>query len=482
MTTRRRLRLPQRRRALPARAARARRRRAAGRHARRQSRARRIWFERVADVAARLRHPGDHAGRPERAGRRRARSRARARLPLLASTTARCWSAPLLAIAARGALNMHGSLLPQVPRPRAGELGGAPRRDARPARRCTTWPRSPTPATSSRSRRCRSCPTTPRARCSTRSRVAAEIALDRALPALLAGTAPRVPQDLAHGRYFGGRKPEDGRIDWSQRRRRDPQPGARRRAALSRARSRTIGGHAGCASCARACSTGRGRGARRRRSYADDGACIARLRRRRHAARCSTLELDGAAVDRRRTFARDASARPTSRVATGIAADHAELAMKKVLILGVNGFIGHHLSKRILATTDWEVYGMDMQTDRITDLLGRAALPLLRRRHHDQQGVDRVPRQEVRRDPAAGGDRHAGHLRASEPLRVFELDFEANLPIVRACVQLQQAHRVPVDLRGLRHVPRRRVRPGELRTGAAARSTSRAGSTPAPSS
>jgi hypothetical protein len=27
---------------------------------------------------------------------------------------------------------------------------------------------------------------------------------------------------------------------------------------------------------------------------------------------------------------------------------------KKVLILGVNGFIGHHLSKRILETTDWQ--------------------------------------------------------------------------------------------------------------------------------
>src|SRR5437660_1336143 len=31
--------------------------------------------------------------------------------------------------------------------------------------------------------------------------------------------------------------------------------------------------------------------------------------------------------------------------------------MKRVLILGVNGFIGHHLHKRILANTDWDVYG-----------------------------------------------------------------------------------------------------------------------------
>jgi methionyl-tRNA formyltransferase len=46
--------------------------------------------------------------------------------------------------------------------------------------------------------------------------VAAEMTLDRTLPALLAGTAPRVPQDPAHGSYFGGRRPEDGIIDWNR--------------------------------------------------------------------------------------------------------------------------------------------------------------------------------------------------------------------------------------------------------------------------
>ena len=45
---------------------------------------------------------------------------------------------------------------------------------------------------------------------------AAELALDRVLPALLAGTAPHVPQDLSRGSYFGGRQPEDGRIDWTR--------------------------------------------------------------------------------------------------------------------------------------------------------------------------------------------------------------------------------------------------------------------------
>jgi methionyl-tRNA formyltransferase len=45
--------------------------------------------------------------------------------------------------------------------------------------------------------------------------VAAEITLHDALPGLLAGTAPHHAQDLAQGAYFGGRQPEDGRIDWS---------------------------------------------------------------------------------------------------------------------------------------------------------------------------------------------------------------------------------------------------------------------------
>lgn len=49
-----------------------------------------------------------------------------------------------------------------------------------------------------------------------KSTVAAEICLNRTLPKLLAGTAAHQPQDLSLGAYFGGRKAEDGRIDWQQ--------------------------------------------------------------------------------------------------------------------------------------------------------------------------------------------------------------------------------------------------------------------------
>jgi methionyl-tRNA formyltransferase len=56
------------------------------------------------------------------------------------------------------------------------------------------------------------------------------------LPALVAGTAPRRANDIARGSYFGGRTPEDGRIDWMRHAREihnlvravaPPYPGAR---------------------------------------------------------------------------------------------------------------------------------------------------------------------------------------------------------------------------------------------------------------
>ena len=45
---------------------------------------------------------------------------------------------------------------------------------------------------------------------------AAEQVLKRSLHSLVAGKAVLRPQDLSKGSYFGGRKPEDGRIDWSK--------------------------------------------------------------------------------------------------------------------------------------------------------------------------------------------------------------------------------------------------------------------------
>jgi methionyl-tRNA formyltransferase len=45
---------------------------------------------------------------------------------------------------------------------------------------------------------------------------ASRLVLGRQIDALRAGTAPREPQDESQASYFGGRKPEDGRIDWTK--------------------------------------------------------------------------------------------------------------------------------------------------------------------------------------------------------------------------------------------------------------------------
>lgn len=111
--------------------------------------------------------------------------------------------------------------------------------------------------------------------------------------------------------------------------------------------------------------------------------------------------------------------------------------MKKILILGVNGFIGHHLSNRIINTTDWEVYGMDMQTDRISDLLNHP-------RFHFFEGDITINREWIEYHvkkcdtvlPLVAIATPATYVK--EPLKVFELDFEANLPIVRACVKYKK--------------------------------------------
>jgi methionyl-tRNA formyltransferase len=38
--------------------------------------------------------------------------------------------------------------------------------------------------------------------------------LEELLPLIKKGIAPRVAQNLIEGSYFGGRRPEDGKIDW----------------------------------------------------------------------------------------------------------------------------------------------------------------------------------------------------------------------------------------------------------------------------
>jgi len=108
--------------------------------------------------------------------------------------------------------------------------------------------------------------------------------------------------------------------------------------------------------------------------------------------------------------------------------------MKRICILGVNGFIGHHLSQRLLADTDHEVFGMDMSSERVTDLMEN-------KRFHFFEGDITINREWIEYHirkcdvilPLVAIATPATYVR--EPLKVFELDFEANLPIVRSAVK-----------------------------------------------
>lgn len=106
----------------------------------------------------------------------------------------------------------------------------------------------------------------------------------------------------------------------------------------------------------------------------------------------------------------------------------------KVLILGVNGFIGSSLTERILKDTTWEVYGMDMSTDKLDTCLHDP-------RFHFVEGDITINKEWVAYHvkkcdvvlPLVAIANPALYVKA--PLRVFELDFEANLEIVRQCVR-----------------------------------------------
>src|SRR5258705_1096495 len=109
----------------------------------------------------------------------------------------------------------------------------------------------------------------------------------------------------------------------------------------------------------------------------------------------------------------------------------------KVLILGVNGFIGHHLSARILKDTDWSVFGMDMNSDRIEPLLADKRMKFF-------EGDITINKEWIEYHvkkcdvvlPLVAIATPATYVQ--DPLRVFELDFEANLDIVRKCVRYKK--------------------------------------------
>src|SRR5487761_1925951 len=173
-----------------------------------------IWFDSVEKLA--LKH-GLPVIAPEDANDAAVIEQVRALRPdFLFSFYYRNMLAPeLLALPQRGAYNMHGSLLPQY-------------RGRVPVNWAVIMGESETGATLHQmvakpdaggivdQQAVPIGPEDTAAEVFGKVTAAAEQVLARALPGLIAGTARIRPQDLSQGRYYGGRKPEDGRIDWAK--------------------------------------------------------------------------------------------------------------------------------------------------------------------------------------------------------------------------------------------------------------------------
>ena len=257
---------------------------------------------------------------------------------------------------------------------------------------------------------------------------AAKVMLKRTLPLLAAGKAPRKPQNDAEATTFGGRKPADGEIDWNK--------SAREVRNLVRAVTRPYPGAF---------------------SFLGDRKCffwsVKVVANAANAAPGTVISADPLVI----ACGKDAIEVEFAEFENGVYQTGAQLAKesrvvtnmrwnidprrlraagrkKSVLILGVNGFIGSHLSERLLDSGKYEVYGLDLRSNYIDHLLNRPGFNF-------REGDISIHREWIEYHirkcdivlPLVAIATPIEYTR--NPLRVFELDFEENLRIVRYCVK-----------------------------------------------
>lgn len=106
----------------------------------------------------------------------------------------------------------------------------------------------------------------------------------------------------------------------------------------------------------------------------------------------------------------------------------------RVLILGVNGFIGNHLTERLLQNDKYEVHGMDIGSEAITRFMSNPRFYFVEGdiSIHSEWIEYHIKKCDVIL-PLVAIATPIEYTR--NPLRVFELDFEENLKIVRYCVK-----------------------------------------------
>ncbi len=253
--------------------------------------------------------------------------------------------------------------------------------------------------------------------------------LATSLPGILRGEITQREQDESQASYVGRRTPEDGRIDWSQPAYRlhnlvravtDPWPGAF--------------------------------------SFVGSGRFIVWQSAIRHdfpAAKPGTvlsvnplivacgdgaLEIVTGQGDSGVYMQGRQLAQTLGLVSGAILHNQPVSAMKRltrVLILGVNGFIGNHLTERLLQDDNFEIYGLDIGSDAISRFVGHP-------RFHFVEGDISIHSEWIEYHikkcdvvlPLVAIATPIEYTR--NPLRVFELDFEENLKIIRDCVKYQK--------------------------------------------
>ena len=258
---------------------------------------------------------------------------------------------------------------------------------------------------------------------------AGEGMLDAVLPLIRRGRAPRFPQNHERASYYPRRRMLDGEIDWSQ-----PAESIRN---LIRATTRPYPGafthHAGRKLIVwDAVVTRPAKVAQRAGEIVATSPLEVATGRGLLELRYVQLEGDiyraGADLAQQRKLVAGLRLEE-SRTSAALRA-----RKSRVLILGVNGFIGNALSERLLESGRYEVHGMDLNDEAIERFQGV-------RDFHFHEGDIAIHREWIEYHVkkcdvvvplvAIATPREY----TQNPLRVFELDFEENLRVVRYCVK-----------------------------------------------
>ncbi|MDD3117419.1 MAG: bifunctional UDP-4-amino-4-deoxy-L-arabinose formyltransferase/UDP-glucuronic acid oxidase ArnA, partial [Victivallaceae bacterium] len=257
---------------------------------------------------------------------------------------------------------------------------------------------------------------------------AADDLLAESLPLIKSGKAQRIPQDHSQATYFCGRKPSDGEINWEKsanevrnlvRAVTRPYPGAY-----------SFMGDRKCFFWSVSIVAENG--------DATPGTVISAnpliIACGKGAVKVESAQLASGVLMTGAQFATEARIVKNMIFSADIRCRKEASRKKSVLILGVNGFIGSHLSDRLLASGKYEVYGLDLRANYIEHLLDKPDF-------HYLEGDISIHREWIEYHirkcdiilPLVAIATPIEYTR--NPLRVFELDFEENLRIVRYCVK-----------------------------------------------